>query len=155
LPEVHTYSDDYLLVYAMRGTIDVPTQQAITSFARKKGLRTVAVWYRHDWVDENHSNANPFEWIGRIRCARCMYTGMFHGTIFALKMGKTFATSYSAHVESKIRPMLEALNLQDRVCDAPEKLANILESRWSVESTHQQMAVMASGVRKYLERALA
>ena len=155
LPEVHKYEDNYLLVYALPGTADAAIQNAVINFARKKGLKTVAICYRHNWVDENHIYANPFEWLGRINCAKYIFTTTFHGTIFALNAGKPFATKYNVQIESKIRPFMETLGRQDRVWGGSTDLAGILDAPWDIAATHRAMKYMANQNIKYLENALA
>ena len=155
LPEVHKYEDDYLLVYTLPGTTDAAIQNAVIDFARKKGLKTVAICYRQNWADENHIYANPFEWLGRIRCARYIFTTTFHGTIFALKAGNQFATKYNVHIESKTRRFMESLGRQDRVWNGSTALASILDAPWDIAATHRAMKSMANRNIKYLEKALA
>lgn len=154
LPEVCNFERDYLLVYAINNTVDAATKEEVTAFARKKGLKTVAVCYWHDWVDEYHV-VNPFEWLGRIRCARYVFTTAFHGTVFALKLGKAFALKYSHQMESKIRPMMEALNREDRAYSDPGRLSRILETEWDVSATHRDMEARAGKAKEYLRNALA
>lgn len=154
LPEVYTFEPDYLLVYALRHTIDSDIQQALRAFAERKKLRIVAVCYTHQWADENHV-ANPFEWVGRIRCAPFVFTTAFHGAIFSMRLGKPFCLMYTPLMESKIRPMIETLGRQDRVCGEPGQLADVLETPWDVSATQRAMDAMADVARKYLEEALA
>jgi len=155
LPEVHNYEDDYLLVYALPGAADPATQNAIIDFARKKYIKTVAVCYRQNWVDENHICANPFEWLGRINNAKYIFTTTFHGTIFALKAGKSFAVKYNALIDSKTRPLIELLSRQDRVWEGSTDLSVILDASWDIVSTRQKMGFMANRIIRYLEDALA
>jgi len=155
LPEVHTFKEEYLMVYGISATVDTETQKAVSAFAREKRLKTVAVCYPHDWVDENCVSANPFEWLGRMQCARYVFTTALHGTAFALKLGKPFALRYSPQMESKIHPVIDALGRQDRVCSDARQLAHVLETPWDCPSTRKAMDAMADEARKYLEHALA
>jgi hypothetical protein len=154
LPEVHNYSEDYILVYAIPGTIDAATQRTIVGFARKTKLRVVAVNYRHPWADVDHFCANPFEWLGRINCARHVFTTTFHGTLFALKMGKAFAVQYNPFIESKTRPIVEALGRQDRVCSGPVNLEKVLTAAWDVATTWNCMDALARKSTTFLSAAL-
>lgn len=143
----------YVLVYHYNpfnpGEID-----QVRAFARERGLRTVAVCYRQDWCDENRLAVGPFEWLGLIQQARFVVTGMFHGTIFSIRSGRTIALSMNRAIQSKIEPLMERLRLRSRVIGEDRPLAAILEEPMDYGAINPELAALGAAGQQWLKEAL-
>lgn len=84
-------TEEYLLVYAYRRRIMPEEAEAIVSFAKEKGLKTISVGGYQPFCDKNIL-VSPFEVLGYFRKAKYIFTDTFHGTIFSVINHKQFVT---------------------------------------------------------------
>jgi hypothetical protein len=77
-----------LLVYATN--VPKPLRAELQGFAARRGLRTVALVYPHDWCDVKLTCVTPFEWYAAFTQAGFVATHMFHGCIMAIKAGTPY-----------------------------------------------------------------
>ena len=154
LPEQRHYKPDYLLVYAPADTVSVESRTQLLQFAERRKLKLVSLMARHSWCDQNDCLLNPFEWVARIRCAPYFFTTTFHGTAFALALGKQFVAQYSSNSYDKTKTMLEQLNVTGRIAQSPAAIPRILECPWGVDETHARINIMVIRAKDYLQRSL-
>jgi hypothetical protein len=99
LAETDDGRDDYILVYEIQG--GARFQRGITEFARKNRLKIVTFpymsyyyrGYERCFGDERNFEATPYQFIGLLRGAKCVFTDSFHATAFSIIFHKKFYVS--------------------------------------------------------------
>lgn len=107
---------DYMVVYSYDARFtSTADREAIRTFARSHGLRTISVGTYHDWCDVNIA-CNALEWLRCFSGARCVVTDTFHGTIAAAITRRPVALYYSPEVNSsKMLDLIHRLDLDRRL----------------------------------------
>jgi len=145
----------YLFVYAMPRLLSVEAVTQVLEFARKRGLRLVAACYRHSWVDRNVIDANPFDWVSLVRDAQYVLTNSFHGTIIAIKLKKQFVTESNWAIASKVSPVLEKLDLENRLLSPERDLGSILDAPYYRDNVAHAVDQLAAEAKTFLGKALS
>ena len=86
-------ASSYIFVYLTLVNDDLINE--ISSFARKHGLKTVAVGFLQDWCDLSIHDVSPVEWISHIKNANLVISSSYHGIIFSL----IFRRPYPQNIE--------------------------------------------------------
>ena len=144
----------YLLVYMLPNYANARIVEQIKAYAKKKGLKTIAVCYRHKWADENQICIGPQEWLGYIRNASAVVTNTFHGTIFSVKAGVPFVSELNDAIRLKTITMIDRLGIGDRFLSEESSVAEILECPWDVEAVHQRIEDWREDARSFLRDSL-
>jgi hypothetical protein len=145
----------YLLVYLMGQFCDDAFIQSIQQFAKERKLRIISTLYSNKWADEDRTAHGPLEWLRLMQRAAYVVTNTFHGTVFSIMLGKSFATQYTPLIQAKTEGMIKSLKLQDRIVGEPTQLAKILESEWDIATVTAQLDVWRSAAKEYLVVALS
>lgn len=88
--------------------------------AQANGLKVYNITYNiHDIIRKGTIKWCPKieEYLGLIRDAQYVITDSFHATVFSILFNKKFMVIYPEQASSRIRSILELLNLQDRGCE--------------------------------------
>ncbi|MBR6669082.1 MAG: polysaccharide pyruvyl transferase family protein [Clostridia bacterium] len=118
----------YLLVYAYGHRIRTDAEiDAIRSFARAKGLKTVAVGGSQFWCDL-YIPASPMRMLDWFANADYVVTDTFHGVIFSVIHRCRFAAIIRPSNRNKLTSLLEDLSLEKRSTADMTRLAEILEA---------------------------
>lgn len=122
------FKDEYvsrnqcLLIYAY--TLKKEQIRALKQYARKKGLKTVACCFFHDWCD-HQCVCSPLEFSSLIRQCEAVVTTTFHGSIFSILNHANFV---SVPVSPKTSQLLSQFGLEHRLLE---------EARFSAETLFQ------------------
>lgn len=139
----------YVVVYGYH--VDGKYREWIQTFARQKGLRTVAVSLPLDWCDE-YANCSPLEFGAILKQADYVFTSTFHGTIFSALQHARFV---SLGAQPKVADVLELLELRERLlpedCDY-ETFASLLEREEDWERLEQRLSRLRQESRMLYER---
>lgn len=156
LVDVNSYgneiNDDFiknnkcLLVYAYR--LPRKLRNTIAAYAKKKGLKTVACCFQHDWCDYQCS-CGPLEFSSLIRQCEEVVTTTFHGTIFAMLNHAEFI---SIPKSIKTNQLLEQFGLGGRAISR-EKLT--VESMNEVQSKKINYAETEELIKSWREKSAA
>lgn len=104
--EVCIPKGDYLAVYSYY--VDEQTADVVSKFARKYGLKLVAVSLYQPWCDE-YVNCSPLEFGAILQSAKYIYTTTFHGTIFSTLYHTNFAVK---PFSQKVIDVIQLLGLE-------------------------------------------
>ena len=116
----------YLLVYAYGQRIRTREEiSAIRSFAKARGLKTVAMGGSQFWCDL-YLPASPFRLLDYFFHADYVVTDTFHGTIFSVIHQKKFVVIPRATNRNKLSSLLQDLGLENRMADDIHQLPEIL-----------------------------
>lgn len=138
LPKSPVVSGDYLLVYAYAGRMAAREIEIVREFAAKNQLKLVSAGAYHAWCDENIV-VSPFELLRVFKDAAFVVTDTFHGSIFAMKSHRQFATLIRQQHKlgsnsNKVLYLLRQFGLDSRIVTDLSQLDNVLSTStpWEV-----------------------
>lgn len=123
-------TEPVLAVYSYRKFTRRHAEQ-IRVFARKHGLEVVAYGFYHDWVDRTEMKLLPHDWERAIGRARCLVTGTFHGTLYAIRLGKVFCTIGHEWIRNKVAYPLELVGLEGRMVSDEGEIGEVLAAQFN------------------------
>lgn len=151
----------YVAVYAYPKRISKEEGEAITAFAKEKGLRVLSLCGAQKVPGfVNLKPCAPSEILSYIRNAEYVVTDTFHGTIFSVIHHVPFAVycrrpqdvSYSN--SEKILDLLRKLELTDRLVSDENDLNTILGKPVDFEAVDRIRERERSAAREYFKNAL-
>lgn len=142
----------FVLVYAFF----IPKNEIIKikEFARKRGLKLIAVGYRQSWCDINKVAIDPFRWLGYFKKADFIVTGSYHGIIFSIKYNKSFCVSMNDAIYSKSESFLVRFSLKDRVISSTRSVEDVLCEEIKYASINPEIDRALYYSKNFLEGAL-
>lgn len=105
----------YILVYTFSSWNQY--SEEILKYARMKNLLIIAIGNKLDWADISLPYADFDEWVSSFSFAELVVTDSFHGTVFSLKNQKQIVLCGRKDKESKIRSLLDQLDVTISVYD--------------------------------------
>lgn len=159
-PGERNVNQPYLLVYAYEGRMDSPAEiDAVRACAARKGLRIVSAGGYHEWCDDNIV-VTPFELLSLFRDAAGVVTDTFHGSIFSMLQGNTFATfirgdNPMGSNANKVRHLLEQCGMEGRIVNHPVGLDSVLDVPPDYDRWRERMAPLREQSLAFLRSALA
>ena len=140
----------YLLVYAYGQRIRTKEEiRAIQAFARKRGLKTVAMGGSQFWCDL-YIPASPFKLLDYFHHADFVVTDTFHGAIFSVINKRPFAVIMRKTNRGKLTSLLDDLGLEDRRVEAVEDLEQVLSAPIDYEKVDAILERERTRSRDYL-----
>jgi hypothetical protein len=123
----------YILVYAYEGRMESEREiEAVRGFAERHKLRVVSAGAFHAWCDDNVA-VDPFTLLAMFRDAAYVVTDTFHGSIFAMKFERQFATlvreqnTWGSN-SNKVGYLLNQFGLQSRIAPDLDGLDDLLRT---------------------------
>ena len=145
---------NYLLVYAYGQRIRTTEEiKAIQSFARSRGLKTVAMGGSQFWCDL-YIPADPFRMLDYMYYADYVVTDTFHGAIFSVIHKKQFAVIVRRSNQNKLTGLLDDLMLQDRILPEVGCLEQVLTAPIDYAAVEQILEKEKLCTRTYLKDQL-
>ncbi len=145
--------EPYLAVYGFK--IDPASAQAISSYARENGLKVYASGYYQPWADRNFPGLTPSEWIDFLNSAQAVFAGTFHGSLYAMRLGKPFAILSNDRIAQKLATPLETIGLGSHMLTSPEDLPEILSLVRDPQTDQQNLKESLKSSWNYLEQVFA
>lgn len=147
-------TEPYMVVYAYHNRIHSGAEiKAIRAYAKKHGLKTIAIGGVQVWCDE-YAVLTPFEVLAYFRNAACIVTDTFHGTVMSAKYNKPFAVIVRDSNANKLEDLLVRLEIQDhKVCEM-DKLSTILDQPADYTACNQVLKTEKMRTEDYLRSAL-
>ncbi|NLS13537.1 polysaccharide pyruvyl transferase family protein [Vibrio sp. SM6] len=147
---------DYILVYSY--IFEKDEIKEIKEYAIKQNLRIVSVGYRWEFADDNFDSIGPFEWLGYIKNAKLVVTGMYHGTLLSIQMNKDFVSLVTPYRKNKIFHILTKFGLEKRLyesrVDDTCKLREALNSGIDFDRVNRLVRDEVKGCEEYLLKCL-
>ena len=104
--------EKYALIY---GTVFSEKQKKqIHNFCERKNLKLISVGYLNKWVKINYLGLDPTNFYQLIKNADFVFTSMFHGIMFSVKLKKQFYYNVDPIRENKIQHFIKFLDLNSR-----------------------------------------
>ncbi len=93
-----------------------PVQAAhARAVANERGLPLVSIGFPHRVADVNLVELDLGQWLGAFRSAAYVVTGLFHGTVLAIRYGVDFTAFVSPSRAHKVIDVLRRFDLLDRL----------------------------------------
>lgn len=130
---------------------------ALARWRAQTGVRVISIGYRNAVADEQRLDAGPAEFAALMAGAQGVVTNFFHGCVFALVMGKPFATAPSPYRFNKVRDLTAALGATDRIIGpegADAQLATLLSAPPAAHVA-EAIAHLRARSKTFLDAALA
>ena len=144
----------YLLVYAYGQRIrNAEEIKAIQSFAKARGLKTVAMGGTQFWCDM-FIPTDPMRLLDYFYGADYVVTDTFHGTIFSVINHKKFAVILRKSNTNKMTGLLQDLNLPERQVEKMQDLEQILLSDIDYDAVDALLERERVRTRAYLKTQL-
>lgn len=145
---------DYILVYAYGNRINTKEEiNAIKQFAKKHNKKLVSIGTHQDWTDIK-LNVNPFELLGYVKAADYIITDTFHGSIFAIKYNRPFATIIRETNKQKLGDLLRRFSVADREVIKMDRMEEILLTPINFNKVNQIIEEETKKSIQYLENNL-
>lgn len=145
----------YLLVYAYGHRIRTAEEiDAITRFAKEKGLKTVAVGGSQFWCDY-YIPASPMRMLDWFAHAEYVVTDTFHGAIFSVINRRRFAVIIRPSNQNKLECLLAGMGLEARRTEDMTQLGAVLERPIDYEAVDEILTRERKRARAYLKEQLS
>jgi hypothetical protein len=141
-----------MLIYAP--SVEPSVATFITTYAKARNLRTIAVGYYHPWCDKQRPDIGPLAWPSACRQAACIVSATFHGTLFAIRENTPFVCLATEDMLSKTSHWLRHLGLLDRFWDPSQDLGTKLEQKIVWDSINARIRDDAERSLRWLAAAL-
>lgn len=149
----------YILVYAYEGRMDTDAEiSAVRAFAAKHELAVVSAGSYHGWCDDNIA-LSPFELLRAFQDAAYVVTDTFHGSIFAMKSGRQFATFVRGDNplgsnSNKVSYLLHQFGMEGRIVNDLDLMEGVLMTPAPYERFRARLQQLQGGSLAYLQQAL-
>ena len=80
-------------------------------------MQNFSIEFHNKFADKNYLGISPFEWLDFFANSKYIITNTFHGTVFSILYSKKFITYKTEQINNKVLPLLESLNLTNRLTD--------------------------------------
>lgn len=158
IPSQRLEPSEYLIVYAYPGRLQASENDAIRSYARRRGLRILALGGPQTCADR-FVDCDPFELLAYFRDASAVVTDTFHGTIFALINHRRFATIIRRSVgagygnEEKLGHLLATFASEGRSVSEATGLDACLDQEVERDPLEAVLARERTSSRRFLQAA--
>lgn len=147
----------YMVVYGYANRFTEEEGESIASYAREKGLITVALCEPQSFCD-TYIEASPAQILPYIRSAACVVTDTFHGTIFSTVCHRDVAV-FCRHTGAvtnaqKLLDLLEKLGLENKLVKNPGDLSRVLDDPADFTRADELRSRERQRTLEYLQRAI-
>lgn len=162
IPDKRLYDEPYIFAYFLGKSPEY--RNAVTEFARKKGLKIVTSHHMDSYnkADESFGDYAPFdvgpaEFVNLIRNAEYVFTDSFHGSVFSMLYKKKFLVfnRYSdksiSSKNSRIDSFCRNYGLSDRRFDGN---IDAVDNEIDFDTVHKKVENHRAESRAFLDRAL-
>lgn len=142
---------NYMIIYAYGDRIKSAEEiKAIKNYAKKKGLKTIAIGAPQYWCDKFIS-VSPFEMLDYFYFSDCVVTDTFHGTIFSIINQCNFVTIFRKTNNNKLGDLLESLDLDERKLKNTKDLELVLNKKIDYKKIDKKLAREKEKTINYLK----
>lgn len=135
---------NYMIIYAYANRIRSKEEvKKIKAFAKKHGLKTIAVGAPQLWCDK-YIAVSPFRTLDYFKHAQFIVTDTFHGTIFSVINHSKFVSIIRKTNKNKMQALLEQLGLTSRILNNMDEL----EEKYNEQIDYQKVDAVISAQRE-------
>lgn len=146
----------YVAIYSYdRNMVDESEIQAITEFARKRGLKTVSIGNYHKWCDVNIT-CNCLEWLEYMKQAELVITDTFHGAVVSMVLHKEMAIMQRGINKNKLSALMRDTCSEGREVKTltVEELEKVFSNPTDYENICAAIQKMRNHSEEYLVESL-
>lgn len=144
----------FMVVYAYHNRIDSKEEiDMIQKYAKKHGLRTIAIGGSLPWCDE-FQVLTPFQVLAYFKNAACIVTDTFHGTVISAKFNKPLGILVRESNANKLEDLIERLCIDEHKIKNISELERILDQPLDYQRCNDVIASEKEHTKKYLKRVL-
>lgn len=115
----------FCIIYSYYNRIDSKEEiQVIKEFCKQNDMKIITLGAPQFWT-RNHFILNPFELLYAFSRAEFVITDTFHGTIFASKYSKKFATIVRESNKNKLIDLINRLEKNNHLCNNIQDINDI------------------------------
>ena len=154
MPDIE--QDSYIAVYGYGRRFTDDEGKAINAFAKREGLKTIAVFGRADFCDE-FIECLPEEIFGYFKKAKYIVTETFHGAIFSMILHKTFVvfdrkkSRINITNHEKLYDMLQKMGLTDRIVNDLSELGSVMKQPIDFSAVDKKRKAERERTMQYLK----
>lgn len=146
--------DDYLLVYSYDNRMNSPEEiDAIRSYAKANGLKTLSPGFYHGWCDYN-INADPIQILRYFKYAKVVVTDTFHGSIMSMITGAEFIVKTRECNHFKLKSLLSEYALADRIIQDWSQMSQIFETNINYAQVNRLIIARRNESMSFLDSML-
>lgn len=155
VPASPVLHNPYMIVYGYKNRFkDKKEIRAIKEYARKNGLKIIALGDSQYWADD-FLIPKPFELLSLFQWASCVVTDTFHGAVISAKYHKRFAVFIRPSNENKLEDLLHCLGLNTLKIHNPNELSEVLSSAPDFRKTDAMIHRNRILAKEYFEKVLS
>ena len=141
-----TIHKKYILIYGkIKNKNDI---KKILSYASKKNLIIISIIFNNDWADKNIASIDPWEFQFYIKNSLTVFTSMFHGVMYSVKLNKQFWISFDPYRKNKLEYFLKYLKLENRYLNKKTRLDNKINYKY----VKSKLNIWIIKSKKFLEK---
>ena len=143
--------EKYIFVYTIEPSEKVIDM--INYIAKSKNMKVIHTGFLKKYQNEIRKPfADPNEFLGLVHNAELVLTNSFHGTVFSIIYQKDFLAFPRGEMNSRIKNLLEKLDLNDRFIEKKENIKNCSEINYN--KVLENLNYQRDESIKYIEEAL-
>jgi len=142
-----------LLVYAY--TVTSAYRDQIVAYAKKHGLKIIAIGYPHSWADSNNMKMGPFDWVELMKKSTAVVAGTFHGALYAIKCQCQFVVLFNEKIKSRIARPLKVAGLESRMIKADEDFVRVMDEKIDYKDVFDRIEPELTKSREFLQKVLS
>lgn len=146
----------YCIVYSYENRISDKSEiEAIINYCKEKKLEIITPFGRQFWVKNKYKVFTPFELLKVFKCAECVITDTFHGTIFSVKFSRKLAIIIRNSNRNKLGDLVKRLRIENHVVSEIGELDEVLKININKERVNTIIQKEKNNTMEYLKRNLS
>ncbi|MFR7994688.1 MAG: polysaccharide pyruvyl transferase family protein [Clostridium sp.] len=147
---IETFNDDYILVYDFDKSSLI--QKIALDIAKEKSYKIYTINSdNHKYSDKSFRFSSPEKFVSLVRDAKFVVSNSFHAVVLSLIYNKQFAIiNRTEAINTRMRDLLEDMNLKDRLVNEEYKLNDILATI-DYTKVNKILEIKIEESKKYLE----
>lgn len=149
-----TFNDKYILVYDFDKSNLV--ERLATDIAKKKGYKIYTINAdKPKYADKHFNLSGPSTFVSLVKNAEYVISNSFHAVVFSAIYNKNIViVNRTENINTRMRDLLDDLNLKDRLVNKDYKLEEILK-KVDYNSANKVLTEKIAFSKKYLNDVLA
>lgn len=144
----------YCIVYSYYNRINQKNEiKEIKKFCKENDMKIISIGAPQWWI-KKHIVVNPFQMLSIFKNAEFVITDTFHGTIFAAKYSKKFATIVRESNRNKLMDLLVRLNKKEHLINKIQDLEKTYEFTNNIDDTNKIISECKEISTEYLKSAI-
>ena len=141
----------YAILYG--GDLEPRVFTKIRAYTRAHRLKLIALGYPHPGCDMTLESMTPFQFLGWLKNARIVFTGMFHGSVFSILYRRPFVFWMNAYRKNKVDHMFKRIGIH-RVVSTEDEFDCIVNQEIDYETVFSEIGNYINESKEYIQNAI-